>query len=106
MQGLGGQASGQRVLVLPGRERAVDFPNGPKSEGLDAGSARCTDALSTLWLANLKVVADRMEIEVTTEACRDSGKADIEFRVVTGLDVDEASLVRELSLELKAQTTP
>ena len=33
VQGLDGQASGQRVLVLPGRERSVDFPNGrnPKS---------------------------------------------------------------------------
>ena len=47
-----------------------------------------------------------MEIEVSTEACSDSGRSDIEFRVVTGLDVDEASLVRELSLELKAQTAP
>ncbi len=104
VQGVGGQASGQRVLVLPGRERAVDFPNGPQSQGLDAGSTRCTDALSTLWMATLNVVADRMEIEVTTEACRDSGRSEIEFRVVTGLDIDEASLVRELSLELKAQT--
>ena len=51
-------------------------------------------------------MADRKEIEVRTEACSDSGRSDIEFRVVTGLDVDEASLVRELSLELKAQTTP
>ena len=106
VQGLDGQASGQRVLVLPGRERSVDFPNGPKSQVFDEGSTRCSGLLSTLWLADLKVVADRMEIEVSTEACSDSGRSDIEFRVVTGLDVDEASLVRELSLELKAQTAP
>ena len=44
VQGLDGQASGQRVLVLPGRERSVDFPNGPKSQVFDEGSTRCSES--------------------------------------------------------------
>lgn len=105
VQGVGGQASGQRVLVLPGRERAVDFPNGPALDGLDTPAAECGAGLSAVWAARIEVVADRMEIQVSSQDCSGASK-DLSFRVVTGLEVDEASLVRELRLEYKAQSEP
>lgn len=105
VQGAEAQAKGQRVLVLPGRERAVDFPNGPTPETSAVGDADCKPGVSALWLANIEVVADRMEIQVSSEGCSDAFE-DLSFRVVTGLDVDESSLVRELGLEFKAKSQP
>jgi hypothetical protein len=102
VEGAGAEANGQRVLVLPGRERAVDFPNGPNPEASTAGASECQPGLSALWLANIQVVADRMEIKVSAEGCSNTFE-DLSFRVVTGLDVDESSLARELALELKAK---
>jgi len=105
VEGAAGEARGQRVLVLPGRERAVDFPNGPSPALAKAERAKCGLGVSAIWRADLQVVADRMEVQVSAEACVDSFE-DLTFRVVTGLDVDEASLVRELGLEFKAKSRP
>ena len=105
VEGAEGEARGQRVLVLPGRERAVDFPNGPNPALSAAVKSECGVAMSAIWQAELEVVADRMEIQVRSEPCNDSFE-EVSFRVVTGLDVDESSLVRELGLELRAKSTP
>ena len=105
VEGAAGEARGQRVLVLPGRERAVDFPNGPSPIPSNASSAKCSPGVSAMWQANLQVVADRMEVQVSTKACIESFE-ELAFRVVTGLDVDEASLVREIGLEFKAKSRP
>ncbi len=105
VQGEEGAANGQRVLVLPGRESAVDFPNAPTPSSLsgDSSDDACDMGIDNQWIAKVSVVADRMEITTRFEPCSDE-RDDFSFRVVTSLDVDEASLVRELALELRANT--
>lgn len=105
VQGQGGAASGQRILVLPGRESAVDFPNAPEPINVASASSddACDTGINNQWIAEVSVVADRMEVTTRFEPCNDE-RDDFSFRVVTSLDVDEESLVRELALELRANT--